>query len=81
MQDLALGLVDPHEVHTGPLLQLVQVSLDGIPSLRYVDRTTRLGVICKLAEGILNPTVIDEDLAFVLVQFLVTDDCPMLQSI
>jgi len=29
MQDPALGLVEPHEVHTGPLLQLVQVPLDG----------------------------------------------------
>ena len=32
MQDLALGLVEPHEVHSGPLLQLVEVPLDGIPS-------------------------------------------------
>jgi len=24
MQNLALGLVEPHEVHTGPLLELVQ---------------------------------------------------------
>jgi len=32
MQDLAYGPVEPHEVHTSPLLKLVQVSLDGIPS-------------------------------------------------
>jgi len=32
VQDLELGLVEPHEVHTGPPLQLVQVPLDGIPS-------------------------------------------------
>ena len=31
VQDLALGLVEPHEVHKGPLLKLVQVPLDGIP--------------------------------------------------
>ncbi|KAK4825368.1 hypothetical protein QYF61_027121 [Mycteria americana] len=62
VQDLALGLVEPHKVHMGPLLQLVQVSLDGISSLRCVNCTTQLGVICKLAEGALNPTVyvIDE---------------------
>jgi len=30
MQDLALGLVEPHEVHMGPLLELVHVLLDGI---------------------------------------------------
>jgi len=32
VQDLALGLVEPHEVHTAPLLEPVQVPLDGIPS-------------------------------------------------
>ncbi|KAK4825848.1 hypothetical protein QYF61_003099 [Mycteria americana] len=64
VQDLALGLVEPHEVHMGPLLQLVQVPLDGIPSLRHVNRTTQLGGVCKLAEGALDPTVhvIDEDI-------------------
>ena len=51
----------------GSLLELVQVildMLDGIPSLRCVNRTTQLGVICKLAEGALDPTVyvIDEDI-------------------
>ncbi|KAK4814406.1 hypothetical protein QYF61_018165 [Mycteria americana] len=63
MQDPALGLVEPHEVHMGLLLQLVQIPLDGIPSLRRVNRTTQLGVVCKLAEGVLDPTVyvIDED--------------------
>ncbi|KAK4810205.1 hypothetical protein QYF61_011799 [Mycteria americana] len=50
VQDPALGLVEPHEVHTGPLLQLVQVP--------------QLGVICKLAEGalILAVNVIDENI-------------------
>ena len=57
VQDLELGHVEPHEVHTDPLLQPVQVPLDGMPSLRHVDRTTQLGVICKYAEGALNPAV------------------------
>ncbi|GAB0178515.1 cAMP-dependent protein kinase inhibitor alpha [Grus japonensis] len=57
VQDLAFGLVEPHEVHTGPLLKLVQVPLDGIPSLRHINRTTQFGVAYKLAEGALNPTV------------------------
>ncbi|KAK4815374.1 hypothetical protein QYF61_001362 [Mycteria americana] len=63
VQDLALGLVEPHEVHMGPLLELVQVSPDGIPSLRHVNHTTQLGGVCKLAEGAINPTVYvtDED--------------------
>ena len=49
----------------GPLLELVQVPLDGILSLRHVNCTTQLGVVCSLAEGALNPTVyvIDEDIA------------------
>jgi len=47
-QDPALVLVEPCGVYTGPLLELVQVPLDGIPSLRRVDRTTQLDVICKL---------------------------------
>ncbi|KAK4831204.1 hypothetical protein QYF61_016041 [Mycteria americana] len=64
VQDPALGLVEPHEVHTGPLLQLVQVLLDSMPSLRRLNRTTQLGVACKLAEGALDPTVYvtDEDI-------------------
>ncbi|KAK4821719.1 LOW QUALITY PROTEIN: hypothetical protein QYF61_000262 [Mycteria americana] len=54
VQDLALGLVDLHEVCMGPPLL---VPLDGMPSLQHVDRTTQLGVIGKLDEGALNPTV------------------------
>ncbi|KAJ7414787.1 hypothetical protein BTVI_40212 [Pitangus sulphuratus] len=48
----------------GPFHELVQVPLDGILSLRCVNHTTQLGVICKLAEGALNPFVyvIDEDI-------------------
>jgi len=56
MQDLALGLVEPHEVHTGPFLELVQVPLDAIPSFSCVSCTTQLGVVCKVAEGALNLT-------------------------
>ncbi|KAK4812332.1 hypothetical protein QYF61_017109 [Mycteria americana] len=55
LQDPALGLVEPQEVHMGALLELVQVPLDGIPSFRHVNRTTQLGV-CKLAEGALDAT-------------------------
>ncbi|KAK4811312.1 LOW QUALITY PROTEIN: hypothetical protein QYF61_024448 [Mycteria americana] len=63
-QDPALGLVEPHEVHMGPLLQLVQAPLDGILSLRRVNYTTQLGVICKLPEGALDlaVNVIDENI-------------------
>ena len=54
---LALGLVEPHEVCTGPSLKPVQVPLDGSPSFHCVDHTTQLGVISRLAEGALNSTV------------------------
>jgi len=37
VQDLALGLVEPQEVHMGPLLKLVQVPVDGILSVRCVN--------------------------------------------
>jgi len=57
MQDLALGLVEPHEIHTGPLLKLVQIPLDGMLSLWCVSCTTQLGVISKLAEGALDLAV------------------------
>ncbi|KAK4829697.1 hypothetical protein QYF61_006072 [Mycteria americana] len=64
VQGLALGLVEPHEVHMDPLLKLVKAPLDGLLSLSHVNCITQLGVICKLAEGALNPTVyvIDEDI-------------------
>ena len=57
VQDLALGLVEPHEVHTGALLKFVQVPLDGIPFFWCVDCTIKLGVICKPAESALDLTV------------------------
>ncbi|PKU46838.1 rna-directed dna polymerase from mobile element jockey-like [Limosa lapponica baueri] len=53
-QDPALGLVELHEVHVGPLLKPV----DGILSLQQVDHTKELGVIGKLAEGVLSLTVL-----------------------
>jgi len=54
MQDIALHLVEPHEVYKGPFLKLIQVPLDGIPSFWHVNCTTQLCVVCKLAEGALN---------------------------
>ncbi|GAB0184583.1 cAMP-dependent protein kinase inhibitor alpha [Grus japonensis] len=57
VQDLALGLVELHVVRMDPPLQPVKVPLDGIPSLQCVNHTTLLGVVGKLAEGALDPTV------------------------
>ncbi|KAJ7420714.1 hypothetical protein BTVI_20654 [Pitangus sulphuratus] len=55
--DLVLGLVELHEVPIGPLLKLVQIPLDVILSFRCVNSTTQPGVVCKLAEGALDPCV------------------------
>jgi len=41
----------------GSLLHPVQVHLDGFPSFQCIDSTAQLGVICKFAEGALNPTI------------------------
>lgn len=55
MQDIALGLVELHDVHTVQLLQPIQVPLDGpLPSL--CSCSTQPDVTSKLAEGALNPT-------------------------
>jgi len=41
----------------GPLLQPVQVPLDGFLSLQCIDCTAQLGLICKLAKDALNAIV------------------------
>ena len=40
-----------------PFFQCVQVPLDGIPLLYCATHITQLGVVCKLVEGTLYPTV------------------------
>lgn len=57
VQRLALGLVEPHDVSMGPLLELVQIRVDGIPSLRCGNCTTQFGGICRLGEGVLYSTM------------------------
>jgi len=71
VQDLGLRHVKAHEIHTGSLLELVQAPLDGILSLKYVNHTTQLGVIGKLAEGVLDPNtyLIDEDIKLYWSQY------------
>ncbi|KAK4808555.1 hypothetical protein QYF61_009858 [Mycteria americana] len=58
------SLIETEETDAGPLLQLVQVPLDDIPSFWRVSCTTQLGVICKLAERALHLSVnaIDENI-------------------
>jgi len=63
VQQLALGLVEPHLVHVGPLLEPVKLPLDGISPFYCASCTTQLDVICKLAENVLDLLiwVIDKD--------------------
>ncbi|KAK4827207.1 hypothetical protein QYF61_015235 [Mycteria americana] len=63
VQDLALGLVKPHTIDLGPLIQPVQVPLQSLPTLQQINTPAQLGVICKLTEGALDPFVqiIDKD--------------------
>ena len=70
MQHPALGLIEPHLVFMGPLLQPVQVPPDGFPSFQRIDCTAQLGVICKLAEGALNAIVYVTDKALVYASIL-----------
>ena len=44
----------------GPLFRPAQVSQKGVPSFYYIDCTTQLGVIHKLAENTLDPIVCKE---------------------
>ena len=48
VQDLAYGLIELHEVHTGPVLKLVCVPLDSIPSLHHVNHITHLVSLVNL---------------------------------
>ena len=45
MQRRALGLTEPQQVHMDPLLQPVQVPLDGFPSFQRIACAAQLGVV------------------------------------
>lgn len=63
VQPLGLVLLRSHEISMGPLVKLIQVPLDGIPTFRNVSHTIQLGIICKLPGGALSPFIyaINED--------------------
>ncbi|KAK4826066.1 hypothetical protein QYF61_005025 [Mycteria americana] len=64
VQDLALGLVEPHTSGLGPSIQPVQVPLQSLPTLQQINTPTQLGVVCKLTEGALDSLIqiIDKDI-------------------
>ncbi|KAK4831056.1 hypothetical protein QYF61_014988 [Mycteria americana] len=53
VQDLALGLVEPHTIGLSPSIQPAQ----SLPTLKQINTPTQLGVICKLTEGALDPFI------------------------
>lgn len=55
--DLCTWHIEPHEFLMGPLLELVQFQLGGIPSLGCVNHATQLDVICKFPKGALYPAM------------------------
>jgi len=57
VQDPALGLVEPHTVGLSAQIQPVQIPLQSLPTLNQIDAPTQLGVVCKCAEGTLNPLI------------------------
>ncbi|KAK4810954.1 hypothetical protein QYF61_013362, partial [Mycteria americana] len=63
VQDLALPLVELHEIPVSPILQLVKVPLDGSMTLWHISCSSQFGVISKLAGDTLCPIIqiINED--------------------
>jgi len=48
VQELAFGLVEPHTVGLSPFVQPVQIPLQSLPTLKQIDTSAQLGVVCKL---------------------------------
>jgi len=57
VQDPALGLVEFYTADLGPLIQPVLVPLQSLSTFKQIDTPAQFGIICKLAEGVLNPLV------------------------
>ncbi|RMC11771.1 hypothetical protein DUI87_11896 [Hirundo rustica rustica] len=55
LQDLTLGLVDPHTIVLSSPINSAQVSLQSPPALEQIQTPTQLGVICKCIEHVLKP--------------------------
>ena len=57
MQDPALGLVELHPVGLSPVIQPVQIPLQGLTTARQINTSSQFGVTCKLTEGALNSII------------------------
>ncbi|KAJ7416892.1 hypothetical protein BTVI_34381 [Pitangus sulphuratus] len=63
VQDMALCLVESHTTGLGPLIQLVQILLQILLNLQYINTSGPLCIFCKI-EGVLDTLVqiINEDI-------------------
>lgn len=57
VQDLALLIVELHEVPAVPFLQPTEVPLDGYTTLWHINHSFQFGVAGKLAKGTLCPII------------------------
>ena len=57
VQDPAFGLVEPHPIGFSPAIQPIQIPPLGLATLRQINTSSQLGVICKLSEGALNALI------------------------
>ncbi|KAK4821248.1 hypothetical protein QYF61_016547 [Mycteria americana] len=48
VQDLTLGLVEPHTIDLGPSIQPVRIPLQSLPTLKHINTPAQFGVICNL---------------------------------
>lgn len=55
VQDVELGLAEPHTTDLSPLIQPVQVSMQSPPTLSQINTSIQLGALGKFTEG--NPHV------------------------
>ncbi|KAJ7428117.1 hypothetical protein WISP_01863 [Willisornis vidua] len=57
VQEPAVGLVKLNTTGFGPSIQPVQVPLQSLPTLQQIDNLLQCGVICKFANGRLDPLI------------------------
>ena len=64
MQNLTFVLVKFHAIDDCPMLQSIQVPLQGLLSLRRVNSTSQFGIVSKLANGAFNSCmqIIDQNI-------------------
>lgn len=57
VQDLAIGLAEPHGIHTNPSLTSINLLLDAIPFIQSVTCTVVICIIHEIGESEFCPIV------------------------